>query len=449
MPAPRMICNSKLPVYQPRRQHAYQLKNLANFSSAPHEKIENLMSLPVSDYNPFSAASSSVQLMSLLVATLLLAGCTSLGASGPNVGRVLGTAETEILGTAVQVIDVNSAVAERAALFVQERGFAETLGESPPVGTIVGPGDLVGVTVWEAPPAALFGMLNSTLVTGPANISTGHKSEIAPQMVDSDGKITLPFVGTISVAGRTPREVEQMVRSRLEGVANQPQVLVTITANSSANVTVVGEVTTSARVPLTARGERLLDVIAAVGGVKQEIDKVTVQVTRGETVASMPLERLVRNPRDNVRLRPDDVVAAYFEPFSFISLGATGLNAEIPFQASGITLAQGLGRISGLQDNRANPRGVFLFRWESPEALAETTSLAVDGSRPGPGEAVPVIYRVDLSDPATFFAAQSFPIRNRDILYVSNAPGVDLQRFVMVLSQGAFSVIGITNEIAP
>jgi polysaccharide export outer membrane protein len=53
-----------------------------------------------------------------------------------------------------------------------------------------------------------------------------------------------------------------------------------------------------------------------------------------------------------------------------------------------------------------------------------------------------------MSDPATFFVAQSFPIHNRDILYVSNAPGVDLQKFVSVITQTTFSVIGITNAVS-
>jgi polysaccharide export outer membrane protein len=305
----------------------------------------------------------------------------------------------------------------------------------------------VGVTVWEAPPAVLFGMLSSGAQAGPAMISTGRSSEISPQMVDDTGRITLPFVGTIEVAGRTPRQVEEIVRRRLEGIANQAQVLVTISANTSANVTVVGEVASSARVPLTARGERLLDVIAAVGGVKQEINRVTIQVTRDATVSAMPFEQLVRDPRHNVRLRPDDVVAAYYQPFSFTALGASGANAEIPFEASGISLAQALGRINGLQDNRANPRGVFIFRWEAPDALAGAVETGL--TTPRSEASVPVIYRIDLTDPTTFFAAQRFPLRNRDILYVSNAPGVDLQKFVTLLSQGAFSIIGITNAIAP
>lgn len=170
-------------------------------------------------------------------------------------------------------------------------------------------------------------------------------------------------------------------------------------------------------------------------------------MTRDATVSAMPFEQLVRDPRHNVRLRPDDVVAAYYQPFSFTALGASGANAEIPFEASGISLAQALGRINGLQDNRANPSGVFIFRWEAPDALAGGVESAL--TTPRSDATVPVIYRIDLTDPATFFAAQRFPLRNRDILYVSNAPGVDLQKFVTVLSQGAFSIIGITNAIAP
>lgn len=382
------------------------------------------------------------RLVTLAVA-LLLPACTSLGGSGPSAGRVLSADETEVLGTRVRIENVNAALVGRMADQAKSRGFAEILGESPPVGTVIGRGDIVGVTVWEAPPAVLFGTLSPTAQAGPATISIGRNSEISPQMVDDTGRITLPFVGTIEVAGQTPRQVEEIVRRRLAGLANQPQVLVTIATNASANVTVVGEVASSMRVPLTAQGERLLDVIAAAGGVTQEMSKVTIQVTRKDSVSVMPLEQLVRNPRHNVRLRADDVVAAYFQPFSFTALGASGTNAEIPFEASGISLAQALGRIAGLQDNRANPRGVFIFRWEEPGAL-DTSVEPVDTSLLLNGK-LPVIYRIDLTDPATFFAAQRFPIRNRDILFVTNAPGVDLQKFVTVLSQGAFSIIGITN----
>jgi polysaccharide export outer membrane protein len=58
-----------------------------------------------------------------------------------------------------------------------------------------------------------------------------------------------------------------------------------------------------------------------------------------------------------------------------------------------------------------------------------------------------VIYRVDMSNPATFFVAQSFPIRNKDVLYVSNAPLSDIQKFVQIVSGMASTVIGLGQAI--
>jgi polysaccharide export outer membrane protein len=56
---------------------------------------------------------------------------------------------------------------------------------------------------------------------------------------------------------------------------------------------------------------------------------------------------------------------------------------------------------------------------------------------------VPVIYRINMRDPATFFVAQSFPIRNKDVLYVSNAPLADFQKFLNIVSSIAVPVVTI------
>ena len=46
---------------------------------------------------------------------------------------------------------------------------------------------------------------------------------------------------------------------------------------------------------------------------------------------------------------------------------------------------------------------------------------------------VPVIYRLDLNDPRSFLVSQSFPINNRDVLYISNASLAELQKFLNIL----------------
>ena len=55
---------------------------------------------------------------------------------------------------------------------------------------------------------------------------------------------------------------------------------------------------------------------------------------------------------------------------------------------------------------------------------------------------VPVIYRVNLKDPRSFFVAQSFTIRNKDMLYIANAPAAELQKFLNLLVSTVYPVEG-------
>ena len=230
------------------------------------------------------------------------------------------------------------------------------------------------------------------------------------------------------------------ITSKLKGKANQPQVLVRVLRNATNNVTVVGEVTNSLRMPLTAAGERLLDALAAAGGVRQPVGKMTLQVTRGNVVRALPLDLIITDPLQNIVLLPGDVVTALHQPFSLTVLGATGKNEEINFEAQGITLAQALGRAGGLQDQRASASGVFIFRFENPAAV-----VPVPGARTTSDGRVPVVYKVDLKDPAMFFVAQDFPMRNKDVLYVSNSPAAELQKFLNIVSSVVVPAVTVRN----
>jgi len=266
------------------------------------------------------------------------------------------------------------------------------------------------------------------------------------QMVSENGSIDVPYVGNIKVTGKSPQEIGALIAKRLADKANQPQVLVTVGRNTSATVTVVGEVTNSVRMPLTASGEHLLDAIAAAGGSRQPVGKLTVQLTRGAEVHSLPLETVIRKPTENVVLRPGDVVTVLFQPLSFIVLGATGKNEEVNFEAQGISLAQALARAGGLQDTRADARGVFVFRFED-ERMVETGTGAEDIDQAVQARKVPVIYRLDLTDPAAFLLAQDFPIRDKDVMYVANAPTAELQKFLNILTSSIYSTSAISHAL--
>ncbi len=377
-----------------------------------------------------------------LLTLVALTACGAITAAGPS-SRAVNRAADATLPTAdpngavaVRLVDVNDTVARRLIATGQTAPFSDVLGEGVPVGAIVGRGDTLDIAIWEAPPAVLFG----SVVSDPrlsSGITAARTTGLPEQMVSGDGRITVPFAGQVQAAGRTTQQIERDIVARLAGKAHEPQVVVRIVRNANANVTVVGDVASSARLPLTVKGERLLEALAAAGGVRQPVGKVTVQITRGGQVASMALADVIRDPRQNIRLQPDDVVTALYQPFSFTSLGATGRNEEINFEGTGLTLAQALGRVGGLQDQRADVRGVFIFRLEAPQALGLTPGPEL---RTTPDGKLPVIYRVNMKDPATFFVAQGFPIRDKDVLYVSNAPLADVQKFVSLVSNTIFPI---------
>src|SRR6202008_2501855 len=124
-------------------------------------------------------------------------------------------------------------------------------------------------------------------------------------------------------------------------------------------------------------------------GTNEPLERMPIQATRSAIVQRMAARALGSNPRKNIVLQRDSVVAAFFQPYSFTIVGAAGKNDEVRFEGAGITWAQALGRISGLQDDRADPRGVFLFRWEHPELLGPIAN----GVQPNAEGLAPVIYR--------------------------------------------------------
>lgn len=361
-----------------------------------------------------------------------LAGCTNLPGTGPSVEQVV--APDGSATAAVQVVEINAAVTQQLAARRQSGSFAEQLGGGQASDLALAPGDAIEVVIWESPPATLFGGTASDA----RSLAAGARAVTIPeQQVGLDGAINVPFAGRVPVIGRRPAEVEAEIIRRLTGKANQPEVVVRRTRSMSATVTVVGEVANSTRMVLTPGGERLLDALAVAGGVRQPVNRTTLQITRGSHFHSMPLDAVIRDPRQNVLLRPGDVVTALHQPNSFTALGATGKNEEIAFEAQGISLAQALARSGGLVDSRSDPQGVFVFRFERGDALEwprQPVAKTPDGL-------VPVVYRVDLRNPASYFAMQGFVLNDKDVLYVSNAPAAELQKFLNLIFSIAYPVL--------
>jgi polysaccharide export outer membrane protein len=369
--------------------------------------------------------SSLIRALALCSVTLSLAGCTSfLPVAGPS-SKEIASATALPGATAVQIVDVDDRVTRQLLALRSKRLFSDAFAPREAAKFPVGAGDVIEVSVWEAPPATLFGAAQTDLrIAG----SGTHATTFPSQVVSTEGYINVPFAGQVRAAGVTLPQIEKDIVAKLTGKANQPQALVRLIRNTSSNVTVVGEVSASARVPLTPGGERLLDALAAAGGTRQPVNKTTIQLTRGDAVYALPLDTIIRDPKQNVLLTPGDVITALFQTSSFSVLGATGKNDEVPFA---------LARSGGLIDSRSNPQGVFVFRFEPQDALKWPRQPIVAT----PEGKVPVIYRIDLKNPSSFFVMQSFAMNDKDLLYVSNAPITEVEKFLNVVFSVVYPVL--------
>ncbi|MEG9481940.1 polysaccharide biosynthesis/export family protein [Mannheimia sp. HC-2023] len=385
------------------------------------------------------------KITSILAVITLLSACSSLPTSGPSYSKVLetnnSTSETNL--PEVNFIKLDNIIVHNLYQAQQAQrfsGFDGSMGGGGYAGT-VNVGDVLEISIWEAPPAVLFGGTFSTEGQG-----NGHLTQLPPQMVNKNGTITVPFIGNMKVAGKTPEAVQSQIVGALSRKANQPQALVRIASNLSSDVTVVRQ-GNSIRMPLSANNERILDAVAAVGGTSENIEDVTVRLTRGNKVRSMAFETLIADPSQNIVLRSGDVVALMNTPYSFTGLGAVGNNQQVRFSSKGITLAEAIGKMGGLIDERSDPRGVFVFRHIPFTQLDYNDQSLWREKGYTEGMDVPTVYQVNLLEPQSMFLLQRFPVQDKDIVYVSNAPLSEFQKFLRMIFSITSPITGTANTI--
>jgi polysaccharide biosynthesis/export protein len=293
-----------------------------------------------------------------------------------------------------------------------------------------GVGDVLGITIFESGPGGLF--------TAPqGGTATGNYVTLPNQAVDDGGNISVPYAGTLRVKGRTAIEVQQAIINALKDSALKPQVVVSLVDQRASSYTMLGEVRGAGRFAVSASGERLLDAIARAGGLSGQGTESWVMLERDGRRALAPFGAIVDVPANNIYVRAHDTIYIFREPQTFLAFGAVGTGGgagavtistgsgsrggQFPFDAWRITLSEALAKTNGINDSTANASSVFLYRGETRH-VAEL--LGVDVSK-FDGPVIPIIYNIDLRNPAGYFLASKFEMRNKDVIYVSNASSIE------------------------
>jgi polysaccharide biosynthesis/export protein len=378
----------------------------------------------------------SVLVFGVLLGILLSsAGCAIVPSSGPQ-DYIIKNQVTKS-GPDYELVKLTPTVVD----ILKEYGPGAIAGSfpdhRPPPGIRFGIGDVVAVSVFEAAAGGLF-------IPAEAGVRPGNFVALPNQNVDLNGFITVPYAGAVKASGRTPREIQQDIVTAIGNRAIEPQVVVSLITQNTSLVSVLGEVRTPARLTANAAGERVLDLIARAGGLTGPGWESWVTLERAGKRATVPFGALVYQPANNVWVHPGDTIYVYREPQVFLAFGAFvvggnfGGQAQFPFDMWHINMAQAMAKAGGLLDAQAEPAGVYVYRRE-PRELAER--LGVDCSR-YVGPLVPVVYNADFRDPAGFFLASKFEMRDKDVLFAANAATVDTTKFLNFVRV----VIGTAND---
>jgi polysaccharide export outer membrane protein len=356
----------------------------------------------------------------LLVSHLAVGGCAVMPASGPPSWDVwAGQHDPKNIPYAfVRITPKVADVLGKAA----PRLVGEFPDRSRPSDIRFGIGDILGVTIFEASSGGLF-------IPAEAGVRPGNFITIPPQAVDVNGNISIPYGGAIRARGRTQVELQQAIVDSLKDRAIEPQAIVSVADQRTSLITVLGDVGRAGRIPAQLTPERIVDTISRAGGTAGPGPDEWVMLERNGRRGLSPFGALIYEPANNVYVHPNDIIYVYREPQTYLTFGALGSQQQIPFGTWRITLAEAVAKAGGLADAAADPASVFLYRGETRD-VAE--AIGIDTSK-FQGPIIPVIYNINFRNPASYFLATTFEMRNKDVIYVSNSVSVEATKFLTYL----------------
>jgi polysaccharide export outer membrane protein len=380
-----------------------------------------------------------------IVAAALLSACSLLPGTGPSSDAVNANATAGLRSATplpYALVDVTSDTIG----FLSQPNLISFKGQfpdkRPKPNQVVGVGDVLNISIFEAAPGGLFTPGQA------AGARPGNFVDLPPQAVDQKGSIYVPYAGEIPAAARTIPEIQQAVVARLRNRAIEPQVVISLNQQHSSVVSVLGDVNTPGVLGLNSVGERLLALIARAGGPKFEAIESYVTLQRDGRRVRVLLSRVVHDPRENIFIRPNDVIFVTREAPTFTALGALnqnvfGFNSEIPFDVETLTLAQAMGKAGGLNDNQSDPNELYVYRYEDRQSLdklgVDTTRFIIDR--------IPTIYRLNLRDPSGMLLAAGFQMRSKDVMYVANAKVVDYYKLLLLINNTAATTSNTANAV--
>ena len=263
---------------------------------------------------------------------------------------------------------------------------------------LVGVGDVLNIIVWDHPELTIP--------------QSGQRSAAeAGNFVHKDGTIFYPYVGKVSVIGREVTQIRDDITRGLSTYINNPQVDVNVAAFRSQHFFVSGAVKNPQMIPVRNVPITILDALSISGGMAPDADWSSATLTsnnNGELVIeAIDLSALLEHGdiKQNRLLKANDVLHIPRNDAPKVFVMGDVVNATTQqIGRRGMTLAEALNNVGGINEASANASGIFVLR------ASDSASKLVD------------IYQLDVSMGPRLILSTQFKLQPKDIVYVTSAP---------------------------
>ncbi|WP_080426046.1 polysaccharide biosynthesis/export family protein [Burkholderia ubonensis] len=285
----------------------------------------------------------------------------------------------------------------------------------------VGPGDILGITVWGHPELTVSGSAAIPLPplenanSGSSSGGPGVQVEPDGERVSADGTIYFPTVGRVQVAGKTPAQIGALLVAKLAGYAVKPQLNVRVIQFRSQQVQLAGQVKNPGTLPITDMKLTVLDAITRSGGSLADADLQRVQLTRGGKTYVLDVQRTLDRGdlSQNIALETGDIVYVPDHNASRVfMLGELSKPQTLYMDKGRLTLADALANANSINSQSAQPRQILVIRRTPNEPTK------------------PSIYRLDMTQVDAILLSTQFNLQPLDVVYVGTAEIARLNRLL-------------------
>lgn len=299
----------------------------------------------------------------MVLGTAPIAGAqTSSGAPGPSVATSpIRSARQPVSSSITPLPPItvgnthDGSPADSAGLPAGADSSVTPLAADQKFAIVIGPGDLLDVSVDGAP---------------------DYAKEVR---VQSTGDITLPFAGTVHVSGLTPEAAATEIAKRLDSrnYFSNAQVSVSEKEMATQGISVMGEVQKPGVYPMMGP-RRLFDAISAAGGTTERAGNTVLVQHRGDpqNPETVPLHYNGKtSASSNVFIYPGDTVVVSRAGVVYV-IGDVHLPGGFVMDGSRMTVLQALALAQGANSTAALDRA-RIIRKEEPSASPTEKQISV------------------------------------------------------------------------